>query len=159
MWRVTPPEPVREQQWRSAAHVQHHITPFPCCSFTDALSRYYIHCLPTLTKEQGKYAAARLPLPEWLLWQHELPPFNCVSLHRDGNISQDAIPAAAMWFMHLFVCLFACLFGGGGSFKDWDWRLIWDETCLKCVKCKTAPTKRSSFKWCMWTVLPLRQTH
>lgn len=47
-----------------AAHVRHHIAPFPCCSFTDALSRYYDHSLPTLAKEQGKYAAARLRLPE-----------------------------------------------------------------------------------------------
>lgn len=60
-------------------HVSSYHT-FPRCSFTDALSHYYIHSLPTLAKEQGKYAAARLCLPEWLLWQRKLPPFNCVSL-------------------------------------------------------------------------------
>lgn len=131
VWRATPPAPIREQQWRPTAHVQHRITPSPCCSFTDALPRYYSHSLHP-SRRARKICCCEAPFARIVAvtkWT-SLSSFNWLSLYRDGNIPQDAIPAAVA--LHATICLFVYYLKG--DLKDCDWRLIWDESCLIMVR-------------------------
>lgn len=97
------------------------------------LSQMHYHAIIvtvyTLAEEQGKYAAARLLLPEQFLWQRELHYLHLIGfLYIAMETFLRMQFQLLLRFMQLFVCLFVYYLKG--NLKDCDWRLIWDESCL-----------------------------